>query len=266
MKSPRLKNHVLAFATIAFGLTGVANAATYSLTMHTTASSTKYLVDPIGNLETELTTGGVLTHYAVQATAASGTQYWTFCLEKNQTFASGQTYDAEPSLGADSFDNPLGPNGSAIAPDPISFGTAFLYEQFATGMLNGFNYNDPIGSGVALQNAIWWLEGEAGIPLDSSVQHFLDLASGQNYGLGLTYLDNYLAPPALPSDSQLRYGVGVLNLTQGNDKHQDNLVYWGPTPSRVPTTDLSVPDGGTSALLMSLSLGGLGIVRRYLRV
>ncbi len=263
MKSPRMKNHVLTLAAIAFGLTSAVHAATYSLTMHTVANNTKYLVDPHGNLEAELTTAGVLTNYAVQATAANGTQYWTFCLEKNETFTSGHTYNAEPSLAADSADNPLGPNGSALAPDPISFGTAFLYEQFATGNLNGFNYNDPSGSGVALQNAIWWLEGEAGISLNSSTQHFLDLASGQSYGLGLTYLDNYVAPTALPGDPQLSYGVGVLNLTKGPNKHQDNLVYWGAAPSRIPPP--SVPDGGTSGLLLGLSLGGLGIARRFLR-
>lgn len=254
MNSPRMMSHVLALATAAFGLTGLANAQTYTLKMHSDVNPGKYTVDPIGDLES------VLANYDNKAkvigSSITDTRYWTFCLEASQYFAPNKIYNASPSLATDSS----GP-GPSLA-DPISVGTAYLYKQFATGNLDtlasGFSYTNVATGGLKLQKTIWWLEGESGGELDADLGNLLNLTFGVSSGSN-GYLANYTGSE-----------VGVLNLTQytgqGGDslsgtQRQDNLVFWGsPT---VPTP--SVPDGGTSVLLLSLSLGGLGIARRFMR-
>ena len=47
------------------------------------------------------------------------------------------------------------------SPDPLGYATAWLYTQFATGVLSGYNYGaERTTSAAALQNAIWYLEDE----------------------------------------------------------------------------------------------------------
>jgi hypothetical protein len=70
----------------------------------------------------------------------------------------------------------VGPSG-----DPISVGTAWLYHGFQNGNLEGYNYADtPAGSrrtaAGALQNTIWWLEGENPDPGNGNFYRNLVLA------------------------------------------------------------------------------------------
>ncbi|MES2474499.1 MAG: hypothetical protein V4640_01870 [Verrucomicrobiota bacterium] len=251
MNSPRLKKYVLPLAVLAFGLPATASAATYSLVMHADVHPGKYTVDPNGSLES------VLSNYDDKAkvigASVGDTRYWTFCLESSQYFQDGKTYNADPSSAADSS----GP-GPSFA-DAISAGTAYLYKEFVTGnldtLLAGFSYSDVASGGARLQRTIWWLEGEVGGVLDSGLEGLLLGSFGNSAG----YLADYTGSE-----------VGVLNLTRfvgaggdllGGDHRQDNLVYWGPPVGDTPP----VPDGGTSVLLLSLSLGGLGMARRFLR-
>lgn len=245
MKSPRKMGQFLALAMLVSGLTGAAQAQNFTLTMYSEVNPGKYTVDPTGDLET------VLSSYSSKAKTTSDSRYWTFCLESSQYFGSGKTYNATPSLAADSV------------PDPISAGTAFLYKEFALGNLdalvsgNGFDYSNVAGGGLKLQKTIWWLEGESGGALDVDLENLLNLTFVNSTG----YLANYAGNE-----------VGVLNLTKfngaGGDSiagtlRQDNLVFWGSTSPAPPAP--SVPDGGTSALLLGLSLGGLGVARRFMR-
>lgn len=252
MKSPRM-NCVVASAAIAFALIGASNAQPYTLKMVADATPGKFTVDPAGSLES------VLSNYddkaLVLGSGLGDTRYWTFCLESSQHFQGGKLYNATTSLAADSS----GPAPSFT--DPISVGTAYLYREFALGTLDslvsGFSYTNVALGGEKLQKTIWWLEGESGGVLDSDLGDLLDLT----FGGSTNYLADYTGSE-----------VGVLNLTRydgpGGDsldgvQRQDNLVFWG-IPSD-PAPPVSVPDGGTSALLLGLSLGGLGAVRRFLR-
>lgn len=89
----------------------------------------------------------------------------TFCLEVPENFQPGATYVATIDTFADGG-GASGQDGSGT--DPISNYTAWLYEQFITGNLVGYDYSNSLGERAAdagsLQQAIWYLEGEVGPP------------------------------------------------------------------------------------------------------
>ncbi|MES2439845.1 MAG: hypothetical protein V4584_12285 [Verrucomicrobiota bacterium] len=218
-----------------------ADAATSTLNLRAEDSYVgKYTADPNGALET------VLSHYDVKATSDGGTRFWTFCLESQVYFESDRTYNAEVSASTD----------SASGPDPLSVSTAYLYEQFALGQLNTLvtDFTYDVSGGARLQQMIWWLEGEGGVQ-DAAMWSLLNTTFGANA------LSTYTGD-----------AVKVLNLTKysgvGGDglagtARQDQLVYWGNTPTTTNTRP--VPDGGTTLLLLGSALGGLGLVRRWTR-
>lgn len=170
----------------------------------------------------------------------------TFCIEFNEHFTPGNTYTYAISAGA------IAGGVSGGNPDPISIGTAWLYNKFATGSLalyyydaahnGGGTFASRVDAAGSLQNAIWWLEGE--ITLTSAEQtanKFLNLLttpSGLNIPLSSAVANN-----------NGTYGVFALNLTdtQGNPA-QDQLV--------------RVPDGGATVALLGFALAGVEFVRR----
>ena len=158
----------------------------------------------------------------------------TFCLETNEYFNPGSSYYYGISQGA------INGGVSGGNPDRISRGTAFLYLNFAKGTLLGYNYSiGALGdaSAGALQNTIWYLEGE-GVNPDAG---FLALVQSN--------VSNYTA------DNNGFYGVSVLNLW-GDINHtqvaQDQLI-------------LTAPDAGSTAMLLGVALGALGMARRFLK-
>jgi len=168
--------------------------------------------------------------YSGPAKLASG-GFLTYCIEDNEFFYSGGTYNYALSNGAVNG----GLNGQT-APnyDGVSNATAYLYSQFAQGILagfGGFNYN-LTGYGD-LQQAIWFLEGEGGTNnalVAAAVAH-----EGANWN----------------SDNNGAYGVLALNLTDTNGgPAQDQLYYH------------NVPDQGMTVALLGLSLLGLAGFRR----
>lgn len=235
-----------ALLALCLGLTHVASAATYTLSLHAEEASAvgKYTADPYAGLE------AVLANYHLQATSAGGTRFWTFCLESQVYFQSDRTYHAEVATSTDSVGGR----------DLLSTGTAYLYEQFATGQLaallqDGFAYD--VSGGTRLQQMIWWLEDEIGGVQDEGMWSLLGTTFGN-----------------LPLEDYSGSAVGVLNLTKfegaGGDNlgashgtlRQDQLVYWG---SPRGTTTRSVPDGGTTLLLLSSAVGALGLLRRWMQ-
>jgi hypothetical protein len=168
----------------------------------------------------------------------TATGFETFCVETEVIFypinSGGPSYNFTAGFSiqqADSYGY-------------LTEGTAWLYEQFATGRLSridpNFSYSDPISAG-SLQYAIWELEGE-----DSTPGSFDDPGDGQNlvciaaWALGI----NVLAPVT----SQSRFGVQILELTDTTDViAQDQLIYTGAP----------VPDRGTAAVFLGISLLGL---------
>ena len=141
-------------------------------------------------------------------TSGLGT-FQTFCIEYNEEFGPGNTYDYNKNTGAvvggagvDATDPHTG-----LPMDNISMGTAWLYSQFHAGTLtldtgtgSYFNANRQVNAGE-LQQAIWFLEDEAG---------------GVNNGyvtLAETVLGKTLAQ--IEADSNGAYGVIALNLFNG---------------------------------------------------
>jgi hypothetical protein len=171
--------------------------------------------------------------YAPEATLGDGFQ--TFCLETNEFVTIPGNYYVDLSNEARAG----GAGGGT--PDPISVGTAWLYRQFATGSLSGYDY-DPDGdreeSAGLLQNAIWCLENEIG-DIAYGVNPFLDAAIDEFGSLTLARAD-YSGAAVMAMNL-----YGDADLT---DLKQDQLVY--------------VPDGGLTILLLGIGVGSLAFFSR----
>lgn len=86
--------------------------------------------------------------------------FYTFCLEKNETFAWNTPYTATVNTGATQGGQIW--DGSQLVPaggfDPLSPQTAWLYTQYILGK-SGYLL-DNTAKATAFQEAIWALEGE----------------------------------------------------------------------------------------------------------
>jgi len=147
----------------------------------------------------------------------------TFCIEYNEHFSFGTTYNYTISDGAI--------NGGAGGgnPDKISLGTAYLYSQY----LDDPNHASWTGDQQqALQEAIWYLE-EEGQPCSAAC---LKVLTDAGTALGKTTAE-------LMADANGAYGVVALNLTNlDKSPAQDQL-------GRVPEAE--------ATLLLSMGLVGL---------
>ena len=173
-----------------------------------------------------------ITGYDTKALVGDG--FESFCLERSEYVTIPGTYNAVFNSKAVMGGNP--PNG-----DPISIGTAYLYNQFALGQLTGYNYTVGSGRAVdagALQNAIWMLEGE--ITWDSS-NEFIALLLG---------IPDYSSEALATANNNGVIPVAVLNLYNSNGSlAQDQLV-------RVPEPGILI--------LLGIALSAVGLAaRRY---
>lgn len=171
------------------------------------------------------------------ANVGHGMGFETFCLEYTEEFVPGGTYNYSISQAAIEGGN--GPGGS----DPISLGTAWLYLNFAEGLLTGYDFtnatNHRTSDAGLLQNAIWWLEGEHNLTYDAGNK--FELAVVTQFGGQANAMAN----------NNGFYGVGVLNLYYPDGTlSQDQLVI--------------VPDSGTTAVLLGVGLLGLFLFHRKL--
>jgi hypothetical protein len=158
----------------------------------------------------------------------NGNLFDTFCVERNEYFTPGGSYYIGSITGGAINGGYNGQN-----PDPISSQTAYLYYQWAIGVIahTANNAND-------LQLAIWSLEGE----IDAA--HPLTLTNGAN---------NFILSAA---NANGFYGVQVMNLYGSytaaagySNPKQDQLVY------------NSVPEPAT-LILFGLGLIGVAGIRR----
>jgi hypothetical protein len=200
---------------------------------------------------------------SAQATVNGQTGFETFCVEIDEEFSPGSTYNT--SIG-----NTILPGGAAI-----TVGTAYLYSQFALGNLQNYNYN-PGSTGVGsraytadeLQDAIWYLQGEITSAGDQYTKgnNYLYSFGGNSFDPAsdpfVNLVQTMFGANAYASDSGNNYGVQVLELTGANGAPaQDQLVY-----TTVNTPTAPVPEPATLAagamLLAPLGINALRALRR----
>lgn len=190
-----------------------------------------FRADPSGAFES------VIDNYAM-GKSTDGTWFGTFCIEKDEFFNPGATYDVALNDGAISG----GIGGATNGKDIISEGTGWLYEQYAIGYFFGSSYTPH-----NLQNAIWYLEDELNWgDLGTNAHDLVTLAATS---LGFATNDPNWA--AVKSD-YTGQNVKVMNLTSNNgqSQHQDQLVY------------MPVPDTGSTLALLGFATTGLIAFRR----
>jgi hypothetical protein len=165
-------------------------------------------------------------------------------LERNEGLSFGTAYDFTTGPAAQA-----GGYGGGN-PDPISEGTAWLYEAFSNGSLANYSYAtataqdllDRASSGRALQNAIWALEDEQAVDnsnifIQAVVTQFGDLATAKANYSGTT--------------------VGVLNPTNPAKAVTDPFY-------RRQSVLINLPDNGMAVMLLGGSLMLIGAARRRL--
>ena len=132
-------------------LPAVAHADTITLTDWTTA----------GNFLNNAANGGGPFKATTTGSLLGNTSFVTFCLEFNETFNYGTTYNFTLS---DSARNG-GVSGAVGGADKLDKETMWLYEQLRTGDYTQW-WKTAVGSdpnantGATFQNAIWYIEGE----------------------------------------------------------------------------------------------------------
>jgi hypothetical protein len=160
--------------------------------------------------------------------------FQTFCLERDEFFSSGSTYNYVINSGAVNG-GMGGPN-----PDPISRGTAFIYSQFRAGVAGYTNTGE-------VQDAIWWLENEFadkpdGLSLLGSAMNVLNAALAVLYPTSVSRSD-------LRTDAALyEFGVVALNLTDDQGVRKQDVLAQVPEPSTVVAGALLLLPFGVSTL------------------
>lgn len=126
--------------------------------------------------------GLLLSNNAYDATTSGlgtwGESFQTFCLEGGEHVYTGQSLDIMVSTYfIDESTGDITGAGSHAILGGLTYGdnldprTAYLYTQFAEGTLSNYDYVAGAGrvaSAGALQNAIWWIEGEGGSDADQA--------------------------------------------------------------------------------------------------
>jgi hypothetical protein len=146
--------------------------------------------------------------------------FQTFCIQSTVYFAPGNSY-------------------SVVTSPTVSIGTAYLYSQFAAGTLSGYNYAygaNRENTAGALQQAIWWLQGQTGGVKDG----FVTAAE--------TALGN-LTDAEIRAAANGAYGVVALDLGTRDQPAQDQLaIVPVPEPTTVIAGALLLLPFGASAL------------------
>jgi hypothetical protein len=177
-----------------------------------------------------------------------GSEFATFCMEKNEYIEFGQSYYAQASTYANA--GGVGGQLPGTQMDPLDSRTAWLYNEFLNRTLSGYDFSTTTGrkkSAEALQHAIWYLEQEEttsqinqlSTSLKSSTWSFINLSNVSPWYQTGTLGD-----------------VRILNLTsdfKGMQRAQDVLC------REVPP---AVPAPG-AILLTGLGTMIVGLIRRH---
>jgi hypothetical protein len=223
-----MKTHLKTLAFLA-ALTGAVTSMQADTLM--LSQNPSYSVDDGGAYVAQLLSGS-LNNADYSGVAKFGSNgFLTFCLEDNEVFAPGGYYDFVLNAGAVNG----GVSGqTSLNYDGVSRGTAYLYSQFAQGLLAGvagFTYDTSATGYGYLQNAIWNLEGE--IATSNALANWVK-----------TNIANW------NDDSNGTQGVYALNLTYPNGSRAQDQLYF------------KVPEQGLTVALLGLALVGLAGFRR----
>jgi hypothetical protein len=174
--------------------------------------------------------------YASVATMAGG--FETFCEQANVNFYLGQTY-SYALVNQDS-------QGRSV-----SLGAAFLYYEFATGALSGYNYTSSytrLLNAGQLQAAIWWFQG------NQTLSGWPSISTDPFYNLAITDLGT-----AAFGANDGTYNVDLLQLyTAAGAPAQAQFV----VPSQcVP----AVPETGATIVMFAFACGALVALRGCIR-
>ena len=210
-------------------ITGIAAGVLLAFACQAEANSIVLTQNPysfdVGGEFSAATSDNFVANYA--GTATVGGQFETFCVETAVMFNPGQTYTYTLSDQDDT--------GRAL-----SEGAAFLYSEFATGHLAGYDYSGPARNTDAgeLQAAIWAFQG------NQSYVGYPPLATDPFYELAITDLGS--AGANSPDDGQ--FGVEVLQLWDGPIAAQNQLVY------------TAIPDSTSTIGMLALTCAALVIL------
>ncbi|MGL6196844.1 MAG: hypothetical protein ACRC2T_18685 [Thermoguttaceae bacterium] len=143
--------------------------------------------------------------------------------------------------------------------DSLSLGGAALYAWYATGNLEGYNYNSPGNSGSLLQYDLWGMVGQWKLSWDTDqfLASLLNINSDKNYWMQAYDTSEYY-------DFIGDYTVYVSSnyLEDGVTRNQD-FLYLAKKPEAISEeTSSSTPEPATALILGSLSIIGLPIAAR----
>jgi hypothetical protein len=151
----------------------------------------------------------VLAFY--DSSARGDNTFESFCMEVGESISRDIAYDA--FLNKVVITGGVGPGG-----DPLSIGSAWLYHEFQNGTLTDYEYTPGTGraaSAAALQDTIWWLEGEISDPGNT----FSNLVVSQFGSAANAMADNNGAFP-----------VAVLNLYLPTGEYAQDIIVCIPAP------------------------------------
>jgi hypothetical protein len=168
------------------------------------------------------------------APSGAGTGFETFCAEPGVAFAAGTPYTFTTST-------------------TVSLGAAWLYYEFATGQLAGYNYTDMSTRNTdagLVQYAIWLLMGyTTGFPYGWPPPGYTT-ATDSYYQDALTMFGSVGATNANAGT----YGVEVLVLTDSSGNPVQNQLVLVP-----------VPEASSTLMLLGAALTTLGFTGRKIR-
>ncbi|MCX5807106.1 MAG: hypothetical protein NT010_13765 [Proteobacteria bacterium] len=189
----------------------------------------------------------LLNNYSLLAKIYIGGNYalQSFCLEYPEHIW-GNTINSVVLSNAAVY----GGGGAAGGSDSLSKGAAWLYYYFSQGTLGSYDYNTEAGrhnSASALQNTIWWLEGEVSDPGDGNTFRHQVM---EKFGTEYNAKDNNF------NGLTREYPVMVATLWEqgfagvSGHERQDMLVTTGTVP---------VPP---AIYLLGAGLMGVGVIRK----
>ncbi len=195
----------------------------------TTAPSTFAATVSLSDIPNAGSTGGG----EFRAVTTDHGTFRTFCLEAVQGINLETPYKYTISDSAQSQG------------DPLSLATAWLYNEFLNGTLAGIVggalsglYIQSNEDANALQNAIWYLEGEGGANNAYAQKAVATVGNG---------------------DANGAYGVHVMNVWSSIDPRTGRVT--GDKQDQL----IRVPDGGTTLALLGMSMGFVAFASRRMR-